>query len=101
MARYTSYNDRWQCYVVDNNKLDKNQEGMGYCDTFEDIYAGGAINRLAEYENLGFTPEDIAYMAKFFKEHTSAEAITYEMKTIAKLIEYEKLKSSGEVDMDG
>ena len=51
MKRYTSYSDRWKCYVVDNNKLDKDQEEMGYSDTYESIYAGGAINRLAEYEN--------------------------------------------------
>lgn len=48
--------------------------------------------RLAEYERLGFTPEDIAYMAKFFKERTSAEAIATDMKVAAKLIEWAKWK---------
>lgn len=52
MKRYTSYYEKLKCYVVDNNKLDKDQEEMGYYDTFESIYTGGAIDRLAEYENL-------------------------------------------------
>ena len=51
MKRYTSYSDIWQRYVINNNKLDKEQEHMDYCDTYESIYAGGAIDRLAEYEN--------------------------------------------------
>lgn len=51
-----------------------------------------AIQKLAEYEDLGFTPESIAYMAKFFKEHTSAEAIAINMKIAAKLVEWEKWK---------
>ena len=71
MKRYTSYSDRWKCYVVDNNKLDTEQEQMDYCDTYESIYAGGAINRLAEYENaeeeglllrLPCRPGDIVYV---------------------------------------
>lgn len=52
-----------------------------------------AANRLAEYEDLGFTPQDIAYMAKFYKENTSAEAITANMKIAAMLLELEKLKA--------
>ena len=51
MKRYTSYSDIWQRYVVDNDKLDKDQEHMDYCDTFESVYTGGAIDRLAEYED--------------------------------------------------
>jgi hypothetical protein len=97
MKRYTSYYDKLKCYVVDNNKLDIEQEQIGYYDCAESIYSGGAIDRLAEYENLGFTPEDIVYMAKFFKEHTSAEYITNEMKMVAKLINAEKSNESGEV----
>lgn len=71
MKRYTSYSDRWKCYVVDNNKLDTEQEQMDYCDTYESIYAGGAINRLAEYENaeedglllrLPCRPGDVVYV---------------------------------------
>lgn len=45
------------------------------------------IKKLSEYEDLGFTPEEIVYMAKFFKEHTSTESIVDNMKTAAKLIE--------------
>lgn len=71
MKRYTSYSDRWKCYVVDNNKLDTEQEQMDYCDTYESIYAGGAINKLAEYENaeeeglllrLPCRPGDVVYV---------------------------------------
>ncbi len=51
MKRYTSYNDKLQCYVVDNNKLDIEQEQIGYYDRAESIYTGGAIDSLAEYEN--------------------------------------------------
>ena len=50
-------------------------------------------DKLKAYEDLGFTPEEIAYMAKFFKEHTSAEAIAADMKIVAKLIELEKPKT--------
>lgn len=50
------------------------------------------VKRLAEYEDLGFTPEEIAYMAKFFKEHTSAETIEDNMRTAANLMEWAKYK---------
>lgn len=71
MKRYTSYSDIWQRYVVDNDKLDKDQEHMDYCDTFESVYTGGAIDRLAEYEDaeenglllkLPCRPGDIVYV---------------------------------------
>lgn len=52
-----------------------------------------AIQDLQAYEDLGFTPQDIAYMAKFYKENTSAEAITANMKIAAMLLELEKLKA--------
>ena len=68
-----------------------------YYDDMDRIDVEELYSRLVEYENLGFTPEDIAYLAKFFKEHTSTEAIAYEMKTAAKLIEYEKWKASNNV----
>lgn len=42
---------------------------------------------------LGFTPEEIAYMAKFFKEHTSAEYIANDMRILAKLLKAEKKKA--------
>ena len=50
------------------------------------------IRKLVEYEDLGFTPEDIAYLAKFYKEHTSAEAIEDNIKTACKLMEWAKYK---------
>lgn len=39
---------------------------------------------------LGFTAEEIACMAKFYKEHTSAEAIAQNMHVVAKLLEAER-----------
>ena len=39
---------------------------------------------------LGFTPEEIAYMAKFFKERTSAEYIANDMRIVAKLLDTER-----------
>lgn len=68
-----------------------------YYDDMDRVDVEELYGRLAKYEDLGFTPEDIVYMAKFFKEHTSAEAIAYEMKTVAKLVEYEKWKASNNV----
>ena len=41
---------------------------------------------------LGFTPEEIAHMAKFYKDKTSVEEIEYNMKTAAKLMEWAKWK---------
>lgn len=54
--------------------------------------------KLKDYEDSGFTPEEIAIMAKFYKEHTSVETITANMKIAAKLIKlgkYEKLEEQG------
>ena len=51
-----------------------------------------ALARFKKYEDLGFTPEEIAYMAKFYKDHTSAEAIADNMHTVAKLMELAKWK---------
>ena len=51
MKRYTSYNEYLKCYVADNNQLDDERDGVDYWDSSESIYVGGAINRLAEYEN--------------------------------------------------
>lgn len=44
------------------------------------------IRKLAEYEDLGFTPEDIACLAKFYKDRTSVKAIENEMKTSVHLL---------------
>jgi hypothetical protein len=48
------------------------------------------IRRLAEYEDLGFTPENIVYMADFYKTRTSAEYIANDMRIVAKLLEAEQ-----------
>ena len=59
-------------------------EGLTHC---------GVYDKLKEYEDLGVTPADIAYMAKFFKDHTSAEYIANEMHIIAKLLGTERKKA--------
>lgn len=48
------------------------------------------IRMLARYEDLGFTPEEIALMANFYKTRTSAEYIANDMRMIAKLLEAER-----------
>lgn len=56
------------------------------------------LRKLQSYEDLGFTPEDIVMMAKFYKEQTSVEAITTNMKLVQKLIKlenYETLEKEG------
>ena len=50
------------------------------------------IDRLARYEDLDLTPEEIAYLVKFYKEKTSVKEIEYNMKTAAKLMEWAKFK---------
>ena len=56
------------------------------------------LRKLQSYEDLGFTPEDIVTMAKFYKEQTSVEAITANMKLVQKLMKlenYETLEKEG------
>lgn len=65
-----------------------NCEGSSYCDSdcdYKRIY-----EKLKQYEDLGFSPEEIAYMAKFFKERTSAEYIANDMRIVAKILEAER-----------
>jgi hypothetical protein len=76
-------------WFVDHNNNDMDLEPCEMSYTHNKL----AIQKLAAYEDLGFTPEDIAYMAKFFKENTSAEAIADNMRIAAKLIEWEKWKT--------
>ena len=45
-----------------------------------------------EHQDLGFTSEEIVCMAKFYKEHTSAEAIAENMRIAGKLMEWVKYK---------
>ena len=62
------------------------------------VYVNESMDKLAQYENLGFTPEDIACLARFYKEQTSVAAITANMKIIAdlaKLERFEKLEAEG------
>lgn len=59
-----------------------------------------AYYRLQEYEDLGFTPQDIAIMAKFYKEQTSVESVTANLKIVESLIEldkYKKLEAAGKL----
>lgn len=55
-----------------------------------DCQSKKVYDKLKVYEDLGFEPEEIAHMAKFFKEHTSAEAIAQNMRIVAKLLEAER-----------
>lgn len=72
-------------------------------DSHGDLYVKNhdyisASHKLAQYEDLGFTPEEVALLAKFYKEHTSVSSITTDMKLLANSIkweEYEKLKEQG------
>lgn len=52
------------------------------------------IRKLAEYEDLGFTPEDIACLAKFYKDRTSVKAIENEMKAAAHLLRAVEFKQN-------
>lgn len=47
-------------------------------------------DKLKQYEDLGFTPEQIAIMADFYKTRTSAEHIANDMHILAKLLEAER-----------
>lgn len=57
---------------------------------FEKGYEAGYQAAKDEYFN--FTPEDVAYLVRFFKDKTSASAISAEMKIAAELIKLEKLR---------
>lgn len=61
---------------------------ISYCS--RDCSSKKRYDKLKKYEDLGFTPEDIAYMAKFYKERTSAEYIANDMHIVAKLLEAER-----------
>ncbi len=65
---------------------------VSYCK--RDCGSKKRFDKLKEYEDLGFTPEDIAYLAKFFKDKTSTEEIEANMKTAAKLMEWAKWKDA-------
>lgn len=67
-----------------------NCDGIAYCK--EDCIYKQVYYKLKHYEDLGFTPEEIAYMAKFYKDKNSIEEIECNMKVAAKLIEWAKWK---------
>ena len=65
----------------------------GNSDVFLEGEAGYAeADKLAQYEDLGFTPEEIALLAKFYKEHTPVSSITADMKMVANSIELQRYK---------
>lgn len=64
-----------------------NCEGLAYCRL--DCQNKKIYDKLKQYEDLGFTPTDIAYLAKFYKEQTSPETIANHMKIVAKLLAIE------------
>ena len=70
-------------------------------DSHGDLYVKNhdyisASHKLAQYEDLGFTPEEIVLLAKFYREHTSVPSITAEMKMVANSIELQKYKDLDE-----
>lgn len=64
------------------NKINKD----GHNNIYKTDNIEKALNRLKEYEELGVMPETVAYLLKFFKERTSAEYITQEMKFISEYL---------------
>lgn len=48
--RLTTYNEKYKCYAIDNNKLQKGDD-VCYMDTNEDIFVGGAIDKFADLED--------------------------------------------------
>ena len=79
----------------------RNEEGIAnFCGEYGNppypVVTQEILDKMADYEDLGFTPEEIDYMAKFFKEQTSAEVIADNMKTVAKLLEWSKWKDAEE-----
>lgn len=79
------------CENTENGKYIPYTTGT-YTGIFPDCTLGEVVKRLAEYEDLGFTPKEIAYLAKFFKDKTSTEEIEANIKTAAKLMEWAKWK---------
>lgn len=77
------------CADTENGKYIPYVAGT-FTGIYPDCTLGQVVEKLAKYEDLGFTPEEIAYMAKFFKERTSAEYIANDMRIIAKLLEAER-----------
>ena len=64
-----------------------NCDGLAYCRF--DCDNKKRYDKLKQYEDLGFTPTNVAYLAKFYKEQTSPEAIANHMKIVAKLLAME------------
>jgi len=55
---------------------------------------------LEEFKKLGYTPRQLEYMIKFFKEHTSDDFIEEEVEDFKKIREfykYQKLEEEGQL----
>lgn len=98
--KYANYNNGNEVNVILlNDDYVLHTEKRDYNSLFDILFnhlSGEAVDKLAAYEDLGFTPEEIAIMAKFYKERTSAEAIAEDMKIVAKLCELSKYKEAEE-----
>lgn len=80
-------------YTLFDTAFEENMNGHGTDITrMVTTFVPDAIQNLQAYEDLGFTPVEIAHMAKFYKDKHSAEEIEYNMKTAAKLMELAKWK---------
>lgn len=62
MERYTIITDGY--YAVDNDVCYEDQD---------ERYCGPAVDRLAEYEGTGLTPDEVRAIHKFFNERTMKE----------------------------
>ena len=56
--------------LTDEDGICINCEGLAYCRL--DCDNKKIYDKLKQYEDLGFTPEEIAYMAKLLNEHKEA-----------------------------
>lgn len=74
--------------LTDENGICVDCQCISYCK--RDCSSKKRYEKLKQYEDLDFTPKEIALMAKFYKEHTSSEAIAQNMRIVAKLLEAER-----------
>ena len=79
----------------------RNEKGIAdFCGKYGDppypVVTQETIEKLADYKDPGFTPEEIACMAQFLKEQTSEEVIADNMKTVTRLLEWSKWKAADE-----
>ena len=80
-------------YTLFDAAWEENMNGRGTDITrMVTTFVPDAIQNLQAYEDLGFTPVEIAHMAKFYKDRHSVETIEDNMRTAAKLMEWAKYK---------